>query len=199
MTTDRRVDPHSRNRLAEIALGYEEQNRRTTFYLRLFVVLFGVAAVVFTLQQVKLGDQADTTRKLVDANGRLGHQIQTERARSVRDNCEGQNGRHNGTIKTLDRLLVIAVNQQFAKKVKPAVKTQLRDAAREAGRKRHDGTFALSQAQLSALLQKVRKLVPPALRQQIDQSRSQQVFLIDALAPVRNCDKAVHDAVRRTG
>ena len=69
--TDRRVDPTSAIASTQIAEGYEEQNRRTTFYLRLFVVLFGVAAVVFTFQQVKLGDQADKTRKLAEANQRL--------------------------------------------------------------------------------------------------------------------------------
>ena len=82
-------------------------------------MLFGVAAVVFTFQQIKLGDQADKTRKLAEANARLGGQIQIERARSVRDSCEGQNDRHDNTIMVLDQQLAQIYLQEKGKDEDP--------------------------------------------------------------------------------
>ena len=82
-------------------------------------MLFGVAAVVFTFQQIKLGDQAGHVRQLAEANQRLGIQIQIERARSVRDTCEGQNDRHDNTIMVLDQQLAQIYLQEKGKDEDP--------------------------------------------------------------------------------
>lgn len=102
---DRRVDTIARERIEEIAEGYEQHTGRMSWYLRAFVVLFFGCAVVFTLQQNALSSRAAETRRLAEANGRLALEIQDERARSVRDSCEEVNRRHDSTIATLDKLL----------------------------------------------------------------------------------------------
>ena len=102
---DRRIDFIARERIEEIAQGYERFTHRVTWYLRAFVLLFFVAAVVFTFQEIALNSRANETRRLTEANGQLTREIQAERARSVRDGCEAQNQRHDGTIKTLNRLI----------------------------------------------------------------------------------------------
>ena len=102
---DRRVDLIARERIEEIAAGYEKHTGRMTWYLRAFVILFFVCAVVFTVQQNALGNRAAETRRLTEANGRLAGEIQDERARSVRASCQEVNDRHDTTIATLDKLL----------------------------------------------------------------------------------------------
>ena len=189
MTTERRVEPQRRDRLSQIAAGYEEQNRRTTFYLRVFVVLFGVAAVVFTFQQIKLGDQADTTAKLAEANQRLGIQIQIERARSVRDTCEGQNDRHDNTIMVLDQQLAQIYLQEKGKDEDPDKVAALIKRAKGA-KTNQDARQAVLDAE---------KLLGKEVAAEMEAGRAPNAFLIDALAPVRDCDKAVRDAVHRTG
>ena len=189
MTTDRRVDPQKRDRLSQIAEGYEERNRRTTFYLRVFVVLFGVAAVVFTFQQVKLGDQADKTRTLAEANQRLGIQIQIERARSVRDTCEGQNNRHDNTIMVLDQQLAQIYLQENRKHADPD-KVDALIKRSKASKTNQDARQVVLDAE---------KLLGKKVAAEMEAGRAPNAFLIDALAPVRDCDKVVRDAVHRTG
>jgi hypothetical protein len=190
--TERRTDPTKRDRLSQIAEGYEAQNRRTTFYLRLFVVLFGVAGLVFTFQQIKLGDQGDTTAKLAQANQRLGIQIQIERARSVRDSCEAQNGRHDNTIVVLDQQLV----QLDVKQVRHKLSAD----------KRREAAKLVARAKRVKTPKQVRRRDsrPRAAGRQEGGRADRAVARAQRVphrrvAPVRDCDKAVHDAVHHTG
>jgi hypothetical protein len=180
---ERRVDLQTRKRIESIAKGYVAFTARTTWYLRAMVLLFALSAGAFTWLLNKNSDRARETRALV-------HQINAERARNVRDGCVGQNQRHDGTVLTVDKLLLQAVAIQEREKVSDATRRKLDELAKA-------GRAARSDRVAQGLLLQARKLVSPVLRQQIDQSRGQTVLLVDSLAPRRDCVALVRSQVGR--
>lgn len=114
---DRRRDFQTRDRLTDIALGYDAFVARVSWLLRAFVALFFVAAALFTYLLAVSRDQAADARRVAAQTRALSHQIQRERARSVRATCAEQNARHDGAIATLaaiDRQLRMASPQDRA-------------------------------------------------------------------------------------
>jgi esterase/lipase len=77
----------------------------------LLAASFALAAVAVTNTSDASKDArqlAEQTRTLAQEAKRLAQQIQDERARNVRDNCEQVNERHDNTVATLDGLLARA-------------------------------------------------------------------------------------------
>jgi hypothetical protein len=173
--TERRTDRAAPNRIDEIAAAYRRFNRLVTWPLRAGVAMLFVAGVLFSYQLAINADRA--------------HQIQAERARSVRDNCTGTNERHDSTVATVDRVLITAAFRQFRDHVDERARMGLERAAAEA---QH-----ASPGRLVVLLGLVKRLVPERDDRLIDESRGQTVLLVDALAPHRDCDLLVRRQVGR--
>jgi type II secretory pathway pseudopilin PulG len=176
------IEEATEEHLGKIGKAYAKFNRRVSWLLRIGVLAGIAAAAVFTYQLGVNSDRADEARN-------LGRQIQNERIRNVRDSCEATNERHNDTVATIDQVLVQSVATQQKGKASDADQKAL-DALSAKAAKTKDPR------QIAALLAQARKLVTPAFRRQIDQSRGQTVFIIDALAPVRDCDQVVHDQIK---
>ena len=189
MSPDRRVDLHARERIEEIAQGYEKHTNRMAWYVRAGVALFFAVAVIFTLQQNALSNRGDETRQLSEANRRLGARIQIERARDVRDACEGQNSRHDKTIMVLDQQLA---QIYLAAKGGDADQDKVRALTKRA-------KAAKTNQEARAVVLDAEKLLGKRVAAEMEQGRAPNAFLIDALAPVRDCDQLVHDTVGRRG
>ena len=114
---DRRADDETRKRLGAIALGYEKLDRRVSRYLRLFVVLFFVAAVVFTWQESQIGDRADEARDLGRQNRALLSELRGQRTSSRLITCNSQNtfaDGHNALVHALENIVRSSSQQSRA-------------------------------------------------------------------------------------
>lgn len=89
-------------------------------------------------------------------------QIQRERARNTLRACQEQNTRHDGTIDTLNRVVLERLSKQHVPAAVPPREVEVRLAA-------------------------AMKLADPPVRTQIEQSIGSTILLIDALAPRRDC------------
>lgn len=97
-------------------------------------------------------------------------QIQHERARNIRDACEGQNKRHDDTLHGIDVLTL----------------------KRLAGADAADG---LKPDQVKLRLGIVLAHLPAAQRKQVEQSLSGTAYIVDRLAPKHDCDAVVRSQV----
>lgn len=71
---------------------------------KLSVVCTAICILCLAVVGVWGGTVLDTNRQ-ADQNARITAQIQRERARNVRSNCEEQNRRHDATVRQLHRLV----------------------------------------------------------------------------------------------
>jgi hypothetical protein len=175
------IEEATEEHLSAIGQAYGKFNRRVSWILRIGLAGAFAAAVVFTYQLGINGDRAKDARK-------LANQIQVERARNVRDSCVQTNARHNATVTTVDQVLAQAGLTGAKKTADKAQMAKINKALLELADAK--GPAETHRAYLEA-----RKLSSPALRKQFDQSRGSTVLLIDALAPVRDCDKLVNSQV----
>lgn len=110
------------------------------------------------------------------SNHRLVERVQDSRVRNVHDNCINQNERHDRTVATIDRVLVNALAQRNAHNRRLVELAHRADAERDVDR-------------LHRIYQQAIRVAGPTRSALIVRSRAQNVLLIDALAPVRDCKK----------
>ena len=107
----------------------------------------------------------------------------------MRDTCEGQNNRHDNTIMVLDQQLAQIYLEENRKHTDPD-KVDALIKRSKAAKTNQDARQVVLDAE---------KLLGTKVAAEMEAGRAPNAFLIDALAPVRDCDKAVRDAVHRTG
>lgn len=128
---------------------------------KLAVVCTAICILCLAGVGVWSGTVLDTNRQ-ADQAADTAAQIQRERARNVRSNCEEQNRRHDDSIGTLDRLVLERLTHHRVAATLPAPQVEVR---------------------LAAAL----KLADPPVRAQVQQSIGSTVLLIEALVPKRDC------------
>ena len=121
----------------------------------------------------------------------LVQRIQQERERAILVGCRDQNRRHDATVGTLHRLLVLAANDQFGRQ--SSNPQRLRVLAQRARAVQDPG---MRERLLAGLAAEARSLLPPRVQKLFDRGVGQQIALINSLQPERDCQKLVHSNVR---
>lgn len=106
--TERRQNGELRTRLDDIHVQYQRFARHV--------------GIALTIMAIVLVASLALQGYLIAQNSDRANEIQSQRARSIVENCQAQNTRHDDTIMALDRVIAQAVKDQ------PERATQIRQA-----------------------------------------------------------------------
>lgn len=154
------------------------------------VLVYLLVGCVAALGLKVTSDQADRAQATAKRTASLAREIQRQRVDNIRTACEDQNRRHDSTLASVDRALLIAFGQD-----RNALQTS--DPARARALAKRAETA--SPRQLREMIASARQLAPLELRRRIDEQRAQFGLLLTASVPKQDCDKLVAQSTAKRG